>query len=460
MVLSLTGALIVIFVLLFDPWPLQPVDFQTIMGFLFGTPANGYINFHSILFILGMMILLAICQETGVFSYIAFKVVQKTGGNEYLLLFIMSLLSFVFSAILNNILTVLLLIPLTITICKILRINPIPFILAEAMVTNLGGILFSISSIPNLLITQSIDWTFGQFFLDVGLFAIILLFITFIFLAGYNKRRLETPSKRLVMVLREYNAWVFVKDRNTFYKSFIVLIGTITLVIILPFFIPIEISLIAMSGGLILVILVQRKDIPKLMKNLDIQLIFYLLGIFLISDALEFTGMLDYISQGLIGITGGNLIITAVVVLWVSGGLSSVIDNAPITKILIPVVKDVIGYIPGVPVSAEGLTIFSALAYGTNLGDNLAPTGDNTLVMQIVDTYHTKKISLKEFFQIGLLTTTTQLIAITVYLVIRLIPEFLFIGILIIILIAIILLVIFYTRSVFNYLKKLIRKEK
>ncbi|TFF87439.1 MAG: hypothetical protein EU549_04740, partial [Promethearchaeota archaeon] len=200
MVLSLSGALIVVFVLLFDPNPPQPVDFQTIIGFLFGTPENGFINFHSILFILGMMILLAICQETGVFSYIAFKVVQQTGGNEYILLFIMSLLSFIFSAILNNILTVLLLIPLTITICKILRINPIPFILAEAMVTNLGGMFFSISSIPNLLISQSINWSFGQFLFDVGLFSIILLLITFIFLAGYNKKRLETPSKRLVLI--------------------------------------------------------------------------------------------------------------------------------------------------------------------------------------------------------------------------------------------------------------------
>ncbi|TFF88426.1 MAG: hypothetical protein EU549_03010, partial [Promethearchaeota archaeon] len=237
------------------------------------------------------------------------------------------------------------------------------------------------------------------------------------------------------------------------------LIGTIALVIILPFLINIEISLIAMSGAIFLVILVSRKDIPKLMKNLDIQLIFYLLGIFLISDALEFTTLLDYISQGLISITGGNFIVTAIVILWASGGLSSVIDNAPITKILIPVIKDVVNY-PANPMTSETYTIFTALTYGTNLGDNLAPTGDNTLVMQIVDTYHTKSISLKEFFQIGLLSTTTQLITITFYLLIRLIPEFFFLGIVLIVLIAIILLVIFYTKSIFNYLKKIFRRNK
>ncbi|MHA1268574.1 MAG: SLC13 family permease [Candidatus Helarchaeota archaeon] len=448
LIISLSGAIITMIILLFDSVP-----FSTIIGFIFGTTENNFINFHSILLILGMLIIISVCQEVGVFSLIAFKVVQKTGGNRFILYLIMCLLAFIFSAILNNILTVLLLIPLTITICKILNVNPIPYIIAEAIVVNIGGILFIISSIPNILISQSVGWTFDSFFIEVGVYSFFLLLITLILLGGIDKKKLEKPDKKLVTILKEYNAWYFVKSKKSFYKAFFMLVLTIALFIILPTFFPINIDMIAISSGIILII-IEKINISSLIKVIDFELILYLLSIFLITDALEYTGLLIYLSDGLSIITQGNPIVSAVVILWLSAFLSSSIDNVPITKILIPIVNDLtlnLGYS-----EAQKNIIFSSLIYGANLGDNLLPNGDNILVMRIVENYD-KKIKYKQFFKIGFITTIIQLIVITLIILMRISSNFIIIGFIILLIIFLVIFILYNGKNLINIIKKRIR---
>ncbi|MBD3226863.1 MAG: hypothetical protein GF329_01640 [Candidatus Lokiarchaeota archaeon] len=443
LLISLIGAVICIFSLLIDG-----ESFFTITRFIIGTVENDFVNFHTILLIFGMIILIGLCQEMGLFSYMAFKLAQKTGGNKYFLFFILCLLAFIFSAILNNLLTVLLLIPLTLTITKILNINPIPYILAQALIVNLGGILFSISSIPNILITQSIDWSFNQFIVEVGWFSFILLFITLIFLLGYNKNRLENPDKKLVLVLKEYDPWYFVKNRRSFYISLIVLLTTIISFIIIPLFIPINIDLIAISGGLILLILL-KTDIKTLIKTIDFELLLYLISIFFIIDAFEYTGLLTYLSVFLLNVTRGNIIISSLLAIWLSSYLSANIDNTPITKILIPIFDNI----------TEGFTyankniVFTSLTYGVNIGDNLTPMGDNILVMKIVENYG-KKLTTKEFLKVGFISSNIQLIAITLYILIRINSQFLLIGIIGFIIIFLLLLMSFFYKRILKIIKK------
>ncbi|MHA1229850.1 MAG: SLC13 family permease [Candidatus Helarchaeota archaeon] len=449
LVASLSGAIITTISLLIDSIP-----FSTIIGFIVGTAENNFVNFHSIILILGMLIIITICQEVGVFSLIAFKIVQMTGGNRYILFLMLSFIAFLFSAILNNILTVLLLIPLTITICKILNVNPIPYIITEALVVNLGGILFVISSIPNILISQSIGWSFDSFFLDVGIYSFILLSITIIFLSGVNKNNLDIPSEKLVMVLKEYDPWYFVRSKKAFFRTFSMLIITIILFITLPIYLSIDIDLIAISSGLLLII-IEKQEIKSLIKKIDFELILYLLGIFLMTDALEYTGLLNYISDWLIYITQGNLTITSLTILWFSAFLSSSIDNAPITKILIPVV-DRISLLSGFDQTSKYM-VFSTLVYGANLGDNLTPMGDNILVMKIVENYG-KRIQFNQFFRFGFASTLIQLIVVTVYILMKINEYFFIFGFIILILIVFIMLFYYYRVEIFkNFKSSLIR---
>ena len=448
MLVSLIGAIIATFSLVI----LDGIEFELIVGFIFGTPANGFINFHTIVLSLGMLIIINICQETGVFNYFAFLLIQRTGGKRFQLFFILSILSFLFSAILNNILAILFFVPLTITVCKILKINPIPYIISMAILVNLGSLLFVISSIPNILIGQITGWTFARFFIEVGLFSFILILISSIFLVGYYKKNLEIPDKNLIIVLKQYDAWVFVKNKRDFYISLLTLIITLSLFIILPIFTLITIDMIAMSSSVILILIIANKNIRYIMKKLDFELLFYLIGVFLITDALNYTGTLEIISNWLIVISQGNLIISSIIVLWLSAGLSSLMNNAPVSKIMIPIINNLAN-----TYTINPDIIYSSLVYGSNLGDNLTPWGDNLVAMKISGNYDIK-LDFYKFFKIGIIISIIQLSATSVYIFICINGHFLFFGILILLILFIIIIFRYFYREIYNFFNKYLKK--
>ena len=154
-IVSLLGAIITYFVLIF----IERLDFSIIVELLFGSPGlepgEGYVNLHSLILIIGMMMIVQISHEVGTFQFIAGKLIKLSKGKPIRLMIIFCCVTVLISALLNNILTVIIIIPLTITVSRILNINPSPYILTQAVLVNIGGTIFSISSIPNILITTS-----------------------------------------------------------------------------------------------------------------------------------------------------------------------------------------------------------------------------------------------------------------------------------------------------------------
>ncbi|MFX1550319.1 MAG: SLC13 family permease, partial [Promethearchaeota archaeon] len=146
---SLLGAIITYFVLIF----IEGFDFSIIVDLLFGSASEGFVNLHSLIMIIGTMMIVQIAHEAGSFQFIAGKLIKLSGGKPVTLMIIFCAVTVFISAILNNILTVIIIIPLTITVSRILNINPSPYILTQAVLVNVGGTVFSISSIPNILIT-------------------------------------------------------------------------------------------------------------------------------------------------------------------------------------------------------------------------------------------------------------------------------------------------------------------
>jgi len=436
LLISLAGALLVSFSLLY----MDNVQSSTVIGFILG---YDYSNLQTILFVLGMMIVITICKKTGVFIYLAFRLVQLMKGNSRYILFALCSFTFLISSLSSNILCIFLIIPLTITICRMLDVNPIPYILSEGMVVNLGGLLFVISSIPNLLISHSITWTFPQYFLDVGFFSLILFVITLTFLAVYNKNKLKKPKIERVKVLLGYDAWLFVENKKKFFISLFMLLITIISVIILPLICNISIDLIALSGGVILLILTMRKEFHDLWKELDLELIFYLFCILFISEAIEFSGVLNFVSGGLELVTAGNELTLSLLLLWISGILSSGIHNAPITKIFIPIVMNL--STPG-----NERVFFSAVSIGTVLGENLSVIGDNLVLILMVRDYG-YDLKFSTFMRLGIIITITQLISSTIFLIMKILNYFIIFGILILILIGIL---VYYHPKILKMLNK------
>ncbi len=386
--------------LLFQNGYLTPIQFSDFVNFMIGTEENNFNNLRTIILLLGIMIQVEIYHDAGVFQFIALKLVKNSHGNPEKLLLICCLLSVFMSSIISNRLTIILLIPLTIMICRILNINPIPYILSEAILVNIGGIMFLISSGPNILISQAAGLNFVDYLIHVSWIAPILLIITYFIFRFYFKKQFRMPEQNLIEVLEEFNPWNFVPNRQLFYKSIISLIATFTLIILLPDYLDV----VAMTISVILIIFSKLK-VEELIKKIDFGLILYLLAVFIITGCLSYVGIVDSIGYALRGITGGNSIITTQVVLWVSAILSSSIDNLPIISAILPLM----------PILTFGFTnhqyklSYFALGVGSNLGDNLTPMGDNILVMNLSE-QHGAKLNFKDFFKIGFLTTVIQLL--------------------------------------------------
>jgi len=401
---ALAGAIITYFVLTF----IEGADFLVFIDFLVGTNADGYVNLRALLLIVGMLFIVQVCHSAGVFQFLAFKLIQTTKGKPMYLLFMFCALSLIISAILNNILAVIILIPLTIVASRILGIDPVPYIICEAIMVNVGGIVFSISSIPNILIVTYAGISFADFFINLGLFAFFIFVLTFFYFMMFYRKKLMIPKEKLTEVLQDFNVWNYVANRKLFYRAIAVLVGVMVAFIIIPstFLSP---DVIALTGGIALIIM-SKLDGRDIIKKVDLELLLYLLGVFVITGAMELLNVIDLVGTGIIAITGSNAFLTVIVILWISAFLSSSIDNIPITKVLIPVVDIVsVGFTP-----TDLKTAYYSLAFGANLGDNLTPMGDNVLVMSISE-QHDRPITFAQFLRLGFVATIIQLIAITLY---------------------------------------------
>jgi Na+/H+ antiporter NhaD/arsenite permease-like protein len=185
----------------------------------------------------------------------------------------------------------------------------------------------------------------------------------------------------------------------------------------------------------IILIIISRVDPKQIISKIDFELIFYLLGIFVIAGALEVLGVVQVLGEYMANISGGDVFLQLLIILWFSAFLSSAIDNIPITKVLIPVIGTIAGNFP----ANIGEKFYFSLAIGANWGDNLTPLGDNVLVVQLADA-NKRPISFKLFFKIGFVTTLYQLVLVSIYYTLIFNPNM---GILIVLIIFFNLLIIY-----------------
>lgn len=408
-IVAVSGALITYFALTF----VEQHDFSLIVDLLFGSQTDKYVNLHSLMLIVGLMFIVHISDEIGTFQFLAVIAIKLSRGRPIPLMIILCIVSAVFSSLLNNILTVMILIPLTITISRVLNVSPSPYILTQAIMVNIGGTIFSISSIPNILIfNETTGISFPDYFFEIGFFSLITFVFSILLFIFLYKDELSIPKDDAIeILLTDFDPYNVVQSRRLLYASLGALIVLMVSFFLVPFSFLKDIftsDTIALSIAMLLTIF-SRLDAKDIIKKFDFELVFYLLGIFVITGGMEVVGIINLIEVTIQDIGGGDEFFQLIVILWIAAFSSSLIDNIPITNILIPIVDGFAG-------NSTSLSnnYYYSLSIGANWGDNLTPLGDNILVLNIAKE-NNRPISIKTFWKLGFLTTMYQLVLATLF---------------------------------------------
>lgn len=352
------------------------------------------VDFNTLWLLIAMMIIVGITRKSGVFEYLAIKSAKVARGNPLLILVLFSVITAVASALLDNVTTVLLMVPVTYAITDRLGINPIPFLLAEILSSNIGGTATLIGDPPNIMIGSATKLGFMDFVSNLALPVIVILIVTIIILMFIFKKSLHADADKIeqVMELNEYDS---IKDWGLLKKSMLVLALTM-LGFMLHQSLNLESATVALLGAGIL-LLITGVDPAEALLEVEWSTIVFFAGLFIIVGGMEANGVIEYVAQKTLDLTGGSEIKTGMFVLWLSAIASAFVDNIPFTATMIPLLQSV-GEMSQMPMES----IWWALSLGACLGGNgtLVGASANVIVAGIAERNGTP-ISFIDFLKIG-----------------------------------------------------------
>ncbi|AUN20522.1 hypothetical protein RSJ22_03405 [Clostridium botulinum] len=367
------------------------------------------IDFNTIGLLVGMMIIVNITKRTGVFEYIAIKAAKFSKGNPIKILILFSVITAVLSGVLDNVTTVLLIVPVTLVITKTLEIDPIPFLMCEIFASNIGGTATLIGDPPNLMIGSAAGLSFLDFVKNLAPVIIILLTVTLLGIRQLYKNSMKTSEedKKKIMALDESKA---IRDMSLMKKCltvlFLTLIGFLT-----HSYLGFESATIAIAGSAIL-LAISKVEPDEILQETEWGTIFFFIGLFIMTGVLEDVGIMEVLAQKTMSLTKGNLVMTGIFVLWISAIASAFIDNIPFVATMIPLIK-AMGTMGGMDI----VPLWWALSLGACLGGNGTMIGAsaNLVVIGIAEKSG-YKISFKDYFKLGFPVMLVSIIICTAYL--------------------------------------------
>jgi len=336
------------------------------------------VDFNTIGLLLGMMIMVAILGETGVFHQVGIKLGKISKGNVWILMLLLCTFTSVASMFVDNVTTILLMVPVTLSITRTLGIHPIPFIMAQVLVSNIGGAATLIGDPPNILIGSAAGIDFNSFIIYMGPTVAVVFGFSLLLIKVFFKKELqseqELEQKEDVQELmgRDENI-IVIHHKGLLIKSLIVLIGVVIL-FSLQSITHLEVSIIAIGGAAVLLI-ISRISLERILHEVDWATLLFFVGLFVIVGVAEHAGLITILAKLSIDITGGDPWITFVMVIWLSGIASAFVDNIPFTTTMIPLIHT-LNVDPNIAASfgPESGYQFSplwwALALGADLGGN------------------------------------------------------------------------------------------
>jgi len=300
--------------------------------------AMGAVDLNVIFLLLGMMIFVGVMKKTGMFQFLAYKAYAWSKGNVFVLSFVLQILTAVISAFLDNVTTMLLVIPVTIQIAVTLKVHPLTFLIPQAFASNVGGTATLIGDPPNILIGSYTGLTFGQFVVNLSLVCAATTVITsFFFLWWHKKEYMKADVKdveRTIAYLREEYR---ITDKKLMIQS-LFLLGFTILLFALHGFMHMQVSVAALIGALLL-LAISKVDIVEMLEHeVEWPSLMFFIGLFIVIAGAEATGLIQQIANGVLYCSQGNLTIAIIMILWVSAIASAFIDNIPFTATMLPVV--------------------------------------------------------------------------------------------------------------------------
>jgi len=376
--------------------------------------ASEFIDWNTIGLLAGMMIIVSVLNKTGLFEYLAIRSAQLGKARPGRILILLSLVTAFLSAFLDNVTTVILMVPVTFLIADALDISPLPFLLAQVMASNVGGAATLIGDPPNILIGSAASLSFTDFV--VNLTPVVLLALPLVLGFFYVAFRRELRAgKDAEETIGKLDARGAIRDRILLRKSLIVL-G----VIILGFFVHgalhLEAATIALFGAAALM-LYAKTDVEEVLREVEWPTLLFFVGLFVLVGGLEVTGFVGRIAERLTEV-GASPPFTAMLVMWGSAIASGIVDNIPFTATMIPVIQE-LALSEGL-LESEVRPLWWALAIGADFGGNFTLIGASAnVVVAGMSERAGKKISFLQFMAYGIPATLLSLAVATPYLLLR-----------------------------------------
>ena len=394
--------------------------FGAMLMILFGIieqeTAVHHIDFNTLGLLMGMMIIVNITSETGLFNFLAIWAAQKVKGQPIALLVVLSTITMVCSALLDNVTTVLLTVPITFSITSQLKVDVMPYLISQILSSNIGGTATLIGDPPNIMIGSAVGLDFMAFVENLTLVSIIIFILVQFILIAFYRKGLHTQPELQDKIMRQPAA-AQITDHALLRKCLAVIFLTISL-FVLHGSLGLESATVALSGAGLLLLLTATRDetaIVKVLSKIEWPAIFFFGGLFILVGALVETGVIRMLAAEAIKATGGDVEATAILILWMSAFASAFIDNIPFVATLIPLIQDM---------GQMGLTnldpLWWSLALGACLGGNGTLIGASAnVVVASMSAQRGRPISFIGFMKIALPIMTFTIIVSNIYIYIR-----------------------------------------
>ncbi len=385
-------------------------------GVLSQETALHHVDFNTLGLLVGMMILVSVTSQTGLFDYVAVKAAKTAKAEPRRLLIYLGLITAIFSAFLDNVTTVLLMVPVTFSITLKLKVKVVPFLLTQIIASNIGGTATLIGDPPNIMIGMAVkELDFVAFLVNLAPIALLnLILMLFVMDVLYRKSLKTQPELQAkIMAMDERKS---LTNMSLLYRCLFVLV-----LVILGFFTHsithIESSLIALTGGFFILLLAggSSKVVETALRKVEWPTIFFFIGLFIAVGGLIETGLINDMATKAVALTAGDVTMTSLLVLWLSALVSSVLDNIPFVATMIPLIENM---------GQMGVTNLEpawwSLALGACLGGNGTLVGASAnLIVAAMAAERGVKITFMSYLKVGFGVMLMTIVVSTIYIYLR-----------------------------------------
>ncbi|WP_282936423.1 ArsB/NhaD family transporter [Paenibacillus sp. RC67] len=384
------------------------------LGIVSQETAVHHIDFNTLGLLIGMMIIVGVTADTGLFKYIAVWSAKKAGGHPVRILVVLCIVTAVGSAFLDNVTTVLLMVPVTLSITRKLQVTPIPFLISQIMASNIGGTATLIGDPPNIMIGSAVkELTFMAFINNLSLISMLILIVTLPFFVLIYRKKIQTTAE-LRQGIMEMDERAEITDKRLLKKCLTVL-GLTVFGFFIHQVVHLESATVALAGAFLLLLLTGEHALEQAFQRVEWTTIFFFVGLFVLVSGLVETEVIAALAEYAIGITGGDVTKSAILILWLSAIASAFLDNIPFVATMIPLIQEM-----GTMGIANLEPLWWSLALGACLGGNGSLIGASAnLIVAGISGKEGHPISFMTFFKVAFPLMLLSIVIANIYIYLR-----------------------------------------